>query len=81
MGTPITWPFTIIPRPPLPRPPIRPPIRSRSKAGWGPTRPQKLYYTAIPRRFFRTVVAKMQELGLEVPERYLDRLEAHWPAR
>lgn len=35
----------------------------------------KLYYTAIPRRFFRAVAAKMQELGIEIPERYLQRFE------
>ena len=36
---------------------------------------QKLYYTAIPHRFFVAVAARMQELGMEVPQRYLDRLE------
>jgi len=35
----------------------------------------KLYYTAIPRRFFRAVAEKMTEMGLEIPTRYLDRLE------
>jgi LmbE family N-acetylglucosaminyl deacetylase len=38
----------------------------------------KLYYTAIPRRFFRAVAAKMQELGVEIPERYLHRLDGPW---
>lgn len=33
-------------------------------AGLAPYQPKKLYYTAIPRRFFREVAAKMQELGL-----------------
>ncbi len=33
-------------------------------AGLAPYQPKKLYYTAIPRRFFRAVAAKMQELGL-----------------
>lgn len=44
-------------------------------AGLQPHRARKLYYTAIPHRFFRAVVAKMQELGMQVPQRYLDRLE------
>lgn len=42
-------------------------------AGLKPHQASKLYYTAIPRRFFRTLVAKLQELGMEVPERYLRR--------
>ena len=33
-------------------------------AGLVPHQPKKFYYTAIPRRFFRAVAAKMQELGL-----------------
>jgi len=45
------------------------------EAGWAPFQPSKLYYTAIPRRFFRAIVAKLQELGQEVPERFLRRLE------
>ena len=45
------------------------------EAGLTPHQASKLYYTAIPRRFFRALVAKMQELGLEVPERYLERQE------
>jgi LmbE family N-acetylglucosaminyl deacetylase len=32
-----------------------------------------LYFTAIPRRFFRSVVEKMEELGMDVPERYRER--------
>lgn len=43
------------------------------KAGLEPHQVKKLYYTAIPRRFFRALVAKLQELGMEVPERYLHR--------
>ncbi len=42
-------------------------------AGLKPHQASKLYYTAIPRRFFRNLVAKLQELGIEVPERYLRR--------
>jgi LmbE family N-acetylglucosaminyl deacetylase len=44
-------------------------------AGLEPHQAKKLYYTAIPRRFFRAAVAKMKELGIEVPERYRQRLE------
>jgi LmbE family N-acetylglucosaminyl deacetylase len=44
------------------------------QAGLKPHQAKKLYYTAIPHRFFRSVAVKMQELGLEVPERYLQRL-------
>jgi LmbE family N-acetylglucosaminyl deacetylase len=43
-------------------------------AGLQPHQAQKLYYTAIPRRFFRAVVAKMTELGMEIPERFLQRV-------
>jgi LmbE family N-acetylglucosaminyl deacetylase len=43
-------------------------------AGLQAHRVKKLYYTAIPRRFFRAVVAKLKELGREVPERYEKRL-------
>jgi LmbE family N-acetylglucosaminyl deacetylase len=39
-----------------------------------PHRAKKLYYTAIPRRFFLAVAEKMKELGLSLPERYLQRL-------
>jgi N-acetyl-1-D-myo-inositol-2-amino-2-deoxy-alpha-D-glucopyranoside deacetylase len=45
------------------------------EAGLDPHQASKLYYTAIPRRFFRSAVEKMNELGIEVPERYLDRLD------
>jgi LmbE family N-acetylglucosaminyl deacetylase len=45
------------------------------EAGLEPHQAQKLYYTAIPWRFFRSVAARMQELGIEIPERYLKRLE------
>jgi N-acetyl-1-D-myo-inositol-2-amino-2-deoxy-alpha-D-glucopyranoside deacetylase len=41
--------------------------------GLAPYQPQKLYYTAIPRRFFRAVVAKLEELGMEVPESLRER--------
>ena len=34
---------------------------------------QKLYFTAIPRRFFRSALEKMTELGIEIPERYQNR--------
>jgi len=44
-------------------------------AGLQPHKPQKLYYTALPARFFRQVAAKMEELGLPVPERYRERLK------
>jgi LmbE family N-acetylglucosaminyl deacetylase len=45
------------------------------EAGWAPHQAKKLYFTAIPRRFFRDVVAKMGELGIEIPDRYRERLE------
>jgi LmbE family N-acetylglucosaminyl deacetylase len=45
------------------------------EAGLLPHRAQKLYYTAIPIRFFRAVAARMAELGIEIPERYLKRLD------
>jgi len=44
-------------------------------AGLLPHQAQKLYYTAIPRRFFVAAAVKIQELGIDVPERYLQRLE------
>jgi LmbE family N-acetylglucosaminyl deacetylase len=44
-------------------------------AGLEPHQAQKLYFTGIPHRFFRAVVAKMDELGMEIPERYRERLE------
>jgi len=47
-------------------------------AGLAPHRPAKLYYTAIPRRYFRAVVAKLQELGMPVPERLLQRQDGPW---
>jgi LmbE family N-acetylglucosaminyl deacetylase len=42
--------------------------------GLKPHQAKKLYYTAIPRRFFREAAVKMQELGVEIPARYLERL-------
>jgi N-acetyl-1-D-myo-inositol-2-amino-2-deoxy-alpha-D-glucopyranoside deacetylase len=45
------------------------------EAGLSPHQAQKLYYTAIPHRFFRAVAAKMAELGVEIPERYRQRVE------
>lgn len=44
--------------------------REQIEAGLQPHQASKLYFTAIPRRFFRSVVAKMEELGMDVPERY-----------
>ena len=44
-------------------------------AGLLPYQAKKLYYTAIPHRFFVHAAEKMQELGIDVPERYLQRLE------
>jgi N-acetyl-1-D-myo-inositol-2-amino-2-deoxy-alpha-D-glucopyranoside deacetylase len=49
--------------------------REQSELGLDPHQAAKLYFTAIPQRFFRNAVQKMQELGMEVPERYLQRLE------
>jgi N-acetyl-1-D-myo-inositol-2-amino-2-deoxy-alpha-D-glucopyranoside deacetylase len=43
--------------------------------GLQPHQAQKLYFTAIPRRFFRNAVEKMKELGIEIPERYRNRLD------
>jgi N-acetyl-1-D-myo-inositol-2-amino-2-deoxy-alpha-D-glucopyranoside deacetylase len=43
--------------------------------GLAPHQAAKLYFTAIPKRFFRNAVQTMQELGMEIPERYLQRLE------
>ena len=45
------------------------------EAGLQPHQASKLYFTAIPRRFFRSAVEKMNELGIEVPERYLHRVD------
>jgi LmbE family N-acetylglucosaminyl deacetylase len=44
-------------------------------AGLEPHQAKKLYFTAIPQRFFRALAARMQELGLEIPKRYLGRLD------
>jgi N-acetyl-1-D-myo-inositol-2-amino-2-deoxy-alpha-D-glucopyranoside deacetylase len=44
-------------------------------AGLLPHQAKKLYYTAIPRRFFVAAAGKMQALGIELPARYLERLE------
>jgi LmbE family N-acetylglucosaminyl deacetylase len=44
-------------------------------AGLEPHQAKKLYFTSIPQRFFRDMVAKMQELGIALPERYLNRLD------
>jgi LmbE family N-acetylglucosaminyl deacetylase len=46
------------------------------EAGLEPHQARKLYYTAIPNRFFRAVAAKMEKLGIELPERYRKRLES-----
>lgn len=48
------------------------------QAGLKPHQAQKLYYTAIPQRFFRAVAAKLQELGIEIPERLLERTAQPW---
>jgi N-acetyl-1-D-myo-inositol-2-amino-2-deoxy-alpha-D-glucopyranoside deacetylase len=45
------------------------------EGGLEPHQAQKLYFTAIPRRFFRQVAAKMEAMGLEIPARYRERLE------
>jgi len=45
------------------------------EAGLQPHQAKKLYYTAIPHRFFRAVADKMEELGMEIPKRYLERLD------
>jgi LmbE family N-acetylglucosaminyl deacetylase len=45
------------------------------EAGLQAYQAKKLYYTAIPQRFFRAVAEKIREMGLEIPKRYLDRLE------
>jgi LmbE family N-acetylglucosaminyl deacetylase len=44
-------------------------------AGLGSHQAKKLYFTAIPQRFFRDMATRIQELGLELPERYLSRLD------
>jgi N-acetyl-1-D-myo-inositol-2-amino-2-deoxy-alpha-D-glucopyranoside deacetylase len=38
--------------------------------GLAPHQAKKLYFTAIPRRFFRAAVKAMKDLGIEIPERY-----------
>jgi len=43
--------------------------------GLQPHQAKKLYYTAIPRRFFREAVEKIQEMGIEIPARYLERVD------
>ncbi|HSR29564.1 MAG TPA: PIG-L family deacetylase [Anaerolineae bacterium] len=48
------------------------------EAGLEPHQSQKLYYTAIPHRFFVAVVEKMQEMGKEISQRYLERLDGPW---
>jgi LmbE family N-acetylglucosaminyl deacetylase len=48
------------------------------KEGLAPHQPAKLYYTAIPRRFFYDIVDKLKEMGMVIPERYLERLEGPW---
>lgn len=45
------------------------------ETGLKPHQVSKLYYTAIPNRFFRSVIEKMQQMEIEVPERYLERLD------
>ena len=45
----------------------------QSDASRQPYQTAKLFYTAIPHRFFRAVIDKLQELGREVPERYQQR--------
>jgi len=45
------------------------------QAGLRPHQAKKLYYSAIPQRFFRAVAAKMRELGIEIPQRLIDRAE------
>jgi LmbE family N-acetylglucosaminyl deacetylase len=47
----------------------------QSATGLAPHQAQKLYFTAIPQRFFRGVAAKLQEMGHEIPKRYLERLD------
>ncbi|MFN2289627.1 MAG: PIG-L family deacetylase [Anaerolineae bacterium] len=45
------------------------------EAGLAAHQAKKLYYTAIPRRFFLAAAEKMQEMGIDVPQRYLERLK------
>jgi N-acetyl-1-D-myo-inositol-2-amino-2-deoxy-alpha-D-glucopyranoside deacetylase len=39
-------------------------------AGLEPHQAEKLYFTAIPQRFFRAAAEKMKALNIEIPERY-----------
>jgi LmbE family N-acetylglucosaminyl deacetylase len=48
------------------------------EAGLEPYQAKKLYYTAIPHRFFVAVAEKMIELGIEIPQRYLERRDGPW---
>lgn len=43
------------------------------EAGLLPYRPEKLYFTALPRRYFRNVIARLEEAGIEIPERFRAR--------
>jgi LmbE family N-acetylglucosaminyl deacetylase len=45
------------------------------RAGLEPHQVKKLYFTAIPHRFFRDALEKMEELEIEVPERYRYRFD------
>jgi N-acetyl-1-D-myo-inositol-2-amino-2-deoxy-alpha-D-glucopyranoside deacetylase len=47
--------------------------REQIAAGLEAHQARKLYFTAIPRRFFRAVAERMIELGLEIPDRLLER--------
>jgi LmbE family N-acetylglucosaminyl deacetylase len=43
------------------------------ESGLEPHQAQKLYYTAIPRRFFRALAEKLDKLGIEIPEFLMQR--------
>jgi LmbE family N-acetylglucosaminyl deacetylase len=45
------------------------------QAGLEPHQGRKLYYTAIPRRFFLAVAERLHKMGIELPERYVQRLQ------
>jgi len=45
------------------------------EAGLAAHQAKKLYFTAIIWRFLREVAQKMLEMGIEIPERYLKRIE------
>ncbi len=45
------------------------------QAGLSTHATKKLYYTAIPRRFFLAMVEKLKELEIEVPERFVEMTE------